>query len=314
LDGAARRHYRGGMTRFGQTVRWVAALATAWVLGCGGGSASLDKPSAFCRAYDQHFGQVQWACVGGTGPVRDIGADNCDVLDAALAAGVISYDASAAAACLAEVDKGLGGACVTNPPCLSSVIKGHAAVGDACTNWMECPPGGGCGNNDGMSCPQHVCTAGGAVMGAACDSANGPSCVFGLECQTTASGTTGTCGFPAGGAACPNGPTDCQVFAEFCGTDGTCHARVPVGASCAADAQSCAILATCDPTSHLCVAAGLKGQSCGGLNICWTGSCFMPDANTAGMCKTALADGAACTDSSTCASGVCMGGTCATCP
>jgi hypothetical protein len=287
----------------------LAALA----VGCGGGSESLDKPSAFCRAYDQHYGQVQWACTGGQGAARDIAPDSCDVLDAALAKGWISYDASAAADCLAEVDKGLGGACVTNAACLSRVIKGLVAVGDPCTNWMECPPGGSCGTYDGMSCPQHVCSSGGAVMGESCDPTSNSSCVYGLECQAAASGT-GTCGLPAGGAPCPNGVYDCQSFSEFCGTDGMCHARVPVGASCATDATSCAILATCDPKTQLCVPAGLKGQSCGENNVCWTGACFMPDANTTGTCKTPLVDGAACTDSFTCASGVCSGGICAACP
>jgi hypothetical protein len=242
-------------------------------------------------------------------------ADNCGVLDAALAAGQISYDSSSAAACLATIDQGLGVDCGSTPACVSHVIKGLVAAGNACTHALECPSGGGCGVSDGMSCPQHVCTSGAALMGEPCDATNGPQCDLGLACVTAAGATSGTCGAGSSGAACPNGPLDCQIYVEFCGADSMCHPRVPIGSSCATDASSCVILGACDPTTQLCVAAGAKGQPCGAFGLCWNSSCIAPDANSPGVCGTSLAAGAACVSSDECASGFCsMTGTCATCP
>jgi hypothetical protein len=271
----------------------------------------LDKPSAFCNTYNAHFAQAQWTCGGGKGAAPIVPDAHCADLDVALANGQISYDPKLAAACLTEVDQGLGLGvdCAATPACVSHVIQGLVAQGDPCTHQMECPSGAGCGVFDGMSCPQHVCSAGSALMGEPCDATNGPQCAFGLAC------VSGTCGPGPTGAACPNGFTDCQFFAEFCGSDSICHPRVPIGSSCATDPTSCVILAACDSKTQLCVPAALKGQPCGALDICWTGTCIVPDANSSGVCGTALADGAACVFSGECASGVCsMAGTCATCP
>jgi hypothetical protein len=296
---------------------WTAPMVV--LIGCGGGAgspgtSSANTPSAFCRAYDMHRAKAEFACAGGQGEPPDVAADNCDVLDGALAHGSISFDPSAAADCLVEVDKGLGGACSTESACVSRVIKGLLPEGAPCTHWMECPKGGGCGQSDGMSCEQHVCSGAFAVLGEPCGGATDPPCAVGLQCQSGAGAATGTCALAVDAVRCLNRVTDCRYYTEFCGLDGVCAPRRPIGASCADDVDSCVILAWCDSTTHLCAPAGAKGQPCGEEGLCWNGACFPANTPSNNVCSAPLMAGAPCTYSYHCASGVCTAGACASCP
>jgi hypothetical protein len=294
-------------------------------LACGGGGLAgdagapgdgasvgedLTTPSGFCHAYATHFGRAQFACAGGHGGPPSFSDDKCGALDGALASKQITFDATKAAACIAEVDGNPVSACLNDSPCLTTVIGGLVPDGQACSHWMECAPVSSCVGDD-MACTQPICTRYGLPLGAPCGGLMDLPCNFGLQCAQPAAGGEGTCVTQPAGAPCAT-DSDCVLFSEFC--DGAaCQPRFALGASCATNATGCVLLAACDATTNVCVAAGTIGQSCGPLSVCWDGYCDTSATGPPGSCSAYLATGAACTDANACASGVCVAGACADC-
>jgi hypothetical protein len=166
-----------------------------------------------------------------------------------------------------------------------------------------------CGGGDTHEAP---------VFGAPC-SASVP-CSSGLSCLPTADGT-GYCTTTCGSAACPTGTTcntgfGASVCFSLCATDSDCHATQQCWAgSCQ---PACGDDAACGGAGASCVSGRCQGPECTSDTQCSaTQSCV------GGHCVTASdggglgqPDGAACTRSSDCTSGLCLppdhGGVCTT--
>jgi hypothetical protein len=297
-------------------MRMRAMVVVFWgLVGChGGGSGEIDgggsafaTPSAFCRAYAEKYDAKNFQCLGGQGLSTAAVPSGCGGLDAALAKKLISYDASAGEACLAELDHFLDTVCNRDQPCVSTVVKGLLADGAPCGHWMECQPGSLCRRPFDMCAPA-VCTPGDLLLGDVCGgSMPTRKCGEGLTCSAAK-----TCVEAPRGGACAK-DEDCLSSSEFC--DGAaCKPRLAVGVSCAGKPEACALLGRCDATTHLCVAAGVVGQACGGFELCWSSYCPAPDLNGDALpCAARKAVGAPCDDGAQCDSGLCKSGACVAC-
>jgi hypothetical protein len=303
----------------------VVVAATLWLVGCGGGSGMSagvppSSPSEFCRAYLSNYEAAQLRCEGGLGspPPNALASQlmtDCALLDDALARGAIAFDSTQALSCLAEIDRDLGGDCEADPPCLGQVVRGLVADGAPCTHWMECGRrGSGCLGSSSLCDPARVCAQVTGEIGDACGGQGVPSCGGDSICDAPVALTPqGKCIAKPAGRPCPTGSSfECLDAIEFCGADGRCKPRFPVGASCADDATGCVLLARCDPGTKTCIAAGLTGQACAGSNQCWFGYCD-PSGGQGPVCVDLLPDGAPCTVDWQCVSFTCSAGTCAAC-
>jgi hypothetical protein len=281
-------------------------------------------------------------CYGGSAADWPIlfGASTCPTLDQAVADHRVTYDASKAAACLADLSKQLPCASVWPPSCVPSVLVGAVADGQVCDSTYVCPLHSTCqvptvGTD---SCPMQICQHVGAAgepcdytcqdgatcvggtclanlpSGAACGAAGQASCSDELFCGPS---TPGTCMPRAGeGGACADSSA-CWDH-QYCDSTKHCHDRLGLGGDCSFDASSCQTFSACDPTTHKCVAASHLGELCGDILgiptiLCGGGVCAQ-DANNVGHCLTLVDDGGACAQDYECSSGKCTGGTCTPLP
>jgi hypothetical protein len=213
--------------------------------------------------------------------------------------GIVSYDATAAAACIAALpadciaiqqDVSAGSIVVplsevnlfTVTPACAKVLTGHAT--DVCYFQWECPSSTGCSVQP--YCPAGTCCSGTCAslplpapspLGGPCEPGNYKSCLVPGFCSN------GTCiALPGEGESCgspqPAGTT-CGRLDDSCqpstsgGTTGVCAKRAPVGAQCGTAASAgqstvCVAAAGCHQdgltTNYTCVAAPTLGDACSG--------------------------------------------------
>jgi len=189
-----------------------------------------------------------------------------------IAAGLLRYDASAAAACLAteaERNKVCDRALTEVPN--SSNSCSLVVVGNA-------PAGGLCDNPNGIS----TCSA-----DTFCSGGSGGTCM--AKAKVGESCTTVTC-----------------VPAAFCDSSmgaPTCKARIPAGQACTSSSQ-CMTGAFCDATLRVCTDYSKAGQPCSGTKPCDpldTNLSCLPS----NVCGGPQNDGASCTSGAQCKSGRC---------
>jgi len=279
----------------------------AFVIGCGcaavviGCSSAASSPSgppelvAFCNAYFGASADRAYACQGGS---RDAltahlqGMDWCNAAAAAIGAAHVAFDATAAAACLADIP---GLECWQNPnasPNCTKVFTGTVAEGGACYRSLpmgaqECAPGTECdssGSDCTGVCVVHDTTPPLAVIGGPCTGAN--DCV-GDQGALTCVGSTGpilsgmgTCQVPAESGPC-NYPSDCLTAAcarPDVTMPGMCQAPKQIGDSCTPMAGECGTGTTCAAATNTCVVYPAVGQPCAG------------DHNVANQCRDGICD------------------------
>jgi hypothetical protein len=321
------------MFAMGKGFGGVAMITAFAACGSGGGpTTSLDTVEGFCRQTGAAYAANSARCHGGTAAEWNAG-DFCGPLRNLAA--TVEYDAAAAAACLEMIKTRLETACGVTVECFDQVVKGKVADGQLCAHSFECSPGVLCTSPDNTTCAHPVCLAPAAigaacpprcVADAVCDSVTstcipatvsdvgGPCnttpeevCRAGLFCKVVGDlSATGVCTESKEGAPCDN-DSNCPLE-DYCAT--TCVPRIKVGSPCSIEAPySCVLLATCDPVTDSCVAAGVLGKRCGAYGICLSSSC-----GSSGTCVPLLGAGGACQIGYDCQSGVCSNGACADCP
>ena len=287
--------------RKGRNRRKGSALAIGCALiaiGCS--SASPPTPQgppevrSFCTAMFNATADRVYACQGGS---RDAltaqveAMDWCNAAAAAIGAAHVTFDASAAAACLADIP---GLECWQNlnaSPNCTKIFTGTVAEGGVCYWEMpmgaqECAPGTVCsasGSNCTGTCVAHEITPRPAVIGAACTGAG--DCV-GDQGALTCVGSTGpiqsgmgACEVPAQSGPC-NYPYDCLTGACAHATaimPGTCQATPKhVGDPCMPGGE-CGAGTYCAAATNTCVDYPSVGQPCAGnfnvANQCFDGIC-----------------------------------------
>ena len=327
--------------------------------GCGLFSDSgTDDVSGLCEKLVQTVdaridkcGSVSWQEVAGTasihatkysariGNVPAFCAAFKAGLSAAVAAGTVSVDASAATACLnASLAPGKCGGTVDPGQVWAacpSAFKGKLQPGDACRSSIECAAGycdlaAGCpgkckaAGKNGDPCPDLVdsdCGDGLACDNGSCRTAAGK----GASCEDAA------CLVAGEQAVCGGGT--CGVIVPAAGPDAACGALVkdslaacPYGTYCRLDGGT---------ATGTCTAAAGQGSTCSGTTLCSPGlecvggSCSA-GAPEGGQCKSdgdcqlgagcpgtgkcvtnfSIAVGGACSTSVSCGSSACQGGKC----
>jgi hypothetical protein len=216
--------------------------------------------------------------------------------------GIITYDATAAAACIAALPTECNAIqedydsshfvpmselnLFTVTPACAGVFTGHST--NICSFQWECPPGTGCSAQD--YCAAGTCCSGtcmaltppsaptAAPLGGSCPAGNPKDCLLPGFC-----GDGNTCiTLPGEGESCSTASTDtlCGRLDDVCqpsisgGTTGVCVKRAPIGAQCATaqtSAGDCVLAAGCSQvpsnnftTLYMCVANPTLGDGCSG--------------------------------------------------
>ena len=182
--------------------------------------------------------------------------------------------------------------------CAATVCVPASGVGEPCGG--QCAPGLTC-SSDG------VCITDTGRQGAACNPGALTPCDWTFSCRPNARGG-GTCLEARTGDRC-QGDLECPVE-DFC--DGTCRARLPLGAPCLGNPEGCVPLAVCDTSTGQCVPAGAAGEDCGQNGFCIEGACTT--LITPSVCLARQTLGSPCDDPGQCTSGVCHNSVCIDCP
>jgi hypothetical protein len=253
-------------------------VACAALTGCGSGGISIDElPSelerrACARAVACGGAESQTACES-TAFVAE--SSDVQTVVAAVKRGTVKYDGDSARVCLDAITTDC--ADLVEPDACDDVFRGTVAAGGVCVTSTECAGGGRCLKSDSctVSCCAGTCEAVGApiAIGGACDILSSTPCVEGA----------------------------------YCGNNGTCTVRQPVGAPCQGALHECVEPAVClylpDGSSETCtVISSEPGAACvPGANY----GCGRADETcnaTASRCTKLAAPGANCQDSKDCVS------------
>jgi hypothetical protein len=233
----------------------------------------------------------------------------CAAMQKEITAGLISFNASQAAACSSAVAAltcssifGLGG--VSAPPACDAAMTGTVATGGTCYSSNDCVSGyctwelstGTCPGTcqpfraQGQSCQGPDCAAGLVCDGGTCKAQAGVGgacpCQNGLWCD----GSICKAQLPSGSSCVPSN-SGCSPFATCAGSPATCQDFVGLGSACSTAVDRCGIGYVCSPGTSTCVSAPTVGQACPG-GMCVDGYCdFMM---VTPVCKARLAAGATC--------------------
>lgn len=319
----------------------LAVLLCAALVGCGGGSISInDLKGAVadsncdrlvrCGAVSSHD-----ACVALLNSFF-----NEDELQADVANGTVKYDGEKAQSCLDALG---GSSCdvsqkdnrVTPQDCIDA-IKGTVADGGSCKNDGQCiSQSCNVPTNCGQACcagtcdptpPKAVaigqsCATAPCVDGAYCDTsatcaalvASGAACTGDDMCAygTVCAGATGstTCvAAPKAGDTCltrVSGGNKCVQTGLACDATNHCIKLLASGATCDPQAALCQEDLACDPTAMTCGGLPGNGQPCPGFE-CSPGNYCQVDAQfNPTTCAPLKDDNAACQQSFECKSGSC---------
>lgn len=309
----------------------------------GGSNDHVVESPAF--RLDAGFLATQAFCGNGVvelGEVCDAGADN-GAADGCCAAGCVPKTNGSACSD--------GNACTTADSCVDAKCAGGAPK--SCEAVDECHVAGVCDPSSGLcstpiapngtTCNDgDLCTQTDACQSGVCTGGNPKTCSSAGPCKLagTCNPATGVCSTPnaADGATCDDG--------NLCTQDDQCVGGVCAGPTpvlCSALDQ-CHDAGVCNPGTGLCSMPAkangspcTDGNACTQVDSCQSGACAGSQAKTcpaidqchgtgtcdptSGACSqpnkpegTGCDDGNACTQSDTCASGVCIGGNPVTCP
>lgn len=267
--------------------------------GCSGASSRsgglTSDARSFCMAILDATVDRAYACQGGSpdaykAQIRAL--DFCDAVAPVIGASHVTFDASAAAACLTDF---AGLACWQNAyasPNCRKVFTGTVLEGRVCYPSMpmgaqECAPGTICmatGTDCTGTCVPGTITPRSIVIGTPCTVSS--ECV-GDDGALTCAGPSGPIASGAGTCQAPaaTGPcyydSDCSsgVCAGTTGTTGTtagsCQAAKHLGDACMPSAGQCGLGTWC--IVDTCIPLPSVGQQCGGdsgvLNQCLDGFC-----------------------------------------
>ena len=311
--------------------RLILAVACVALVGCsssggtgggagGGGGAALTFVE-FCDKYLDTFGAQASNCNGGPKDLW-VSAFNSSPLCAdqskAIAAMRASYDAASAQACINAIaavsctSANLGTA--TLPEC-DKTVTGKVAIGATCYGDIDCGKANYCAKPSGTcmgSCKAQI------AAGSAC--ALGDDCVDGYFCSNSTctlnpAGGTVDVGGSCASASCKRGLM-CNELTRVCAN------AVKEGQSCVFGQQLCEFFTACSASSNTCVRYPQAGGNCGRSQVadggsreeyvgCIKSSCKTVTGSPTGTCAAYLAENAACTFSTNCASNTCTASKCA---
>lgn len=279
----------------------------------------------------------------GTCSKLQLGVDISADLVAAVQAGTVAYDGTAAGECLAGItatcDRSLVLSDRDAPVACDEMFAGTVGDGGACGLDQECISGVCSVPGCSMACCQGTCLGGTAPVrpklgescatdsrcvssycdlstqvcsaylaaGSQCNSDN--DCQLGLACHTTC------IALAAEGAAC-TASDDCKSIGDYCNATLKC-ARVGVAGDACASNADCSGVYRCDTASSKCVLRPELGETCGSSPLNCVDVTYCDSQTT--KCTAPKADGASCGSSSECAGGTCSftngsPGTCVTPP
>ncbi|MBN1771970.1 MAG: hypothetical protein JXB32_11945 [Deltaproteobacteria bacterium] len=279
----------------------VACLVPLAAAGCGDEASAPVTFEQYCARYAELTCEFAERCdclAGGTVELCRLYMDGecADEVEEPVNAGRRSYDAAAAAGCLAGLQALLGDCALDDvdwPADCDRMLVGLLAAGASCESDADCVPG--------LECHSGACTD---LPG------NGEACLAGAYCADNLyCGNDELCHAPQGvGGPCPEGN-------EACGDDLYCDLRTSTCASYLAQGESCrhanavcidglycaVVAGTCEPLP------GVGGDCADSSGACAEGL-YCDGAGH--VCRELLADGAACTDDGQCRSDDCTGGVC----
>jgi hypothetical protein len=280
------------------------------VAACGGGgggpipihSLFADEENVVCALFAQcGLAPDQASCEGA---VTVETYENLTVV-AAVDAGKIKYDASAAGQCVSHAQaEGCNLLAYHHPdPACRAIFTGTVAMGGACAINQECANNAPCTYTPTCS-PSTMCCMGtcGAPppavgqMGATCTT--DANCDITLYCSS-AKGNTCQPFVTTAGAACDASSACANLLYCDNGTAGTntCKPYPASGQACSGTAIGCAdIRDYCDPGTKVCTRRAAAGQTCNNATgpACIGYAQCTPQTG-AGMCAAELTSGQACT-------------------
>lgn len=306
----------------GVAARLSGVLALAATVGCDGSGgpipfsqfeptalAAVCRFSVLCRIYPD-----QATCMAS----EQTEPHFYDTLGQDVASGEVSYDGTAARACVDAIN-GLS-ACtrtayagVASGPACNTIFTGTVAVGGACFFSEECVGGGTCLRT--ASCTSDQCCAGTCQapevtvpLGGSC-SPGATVCATGAVCITDATSGSATCGKPvaAGGACTSTSVCAAGLYCDVAATM-TCKAPVATGGACnpSLDSQDCDNeFDRCDSNTSICTSPLSVGSACSPSTTATCVDYAICDV-TSGTCVARPVVGAACSASTP----SCLGGSC----
>jgi len=324
-------------SRYGERMKELGIVVLLVLGGCSGGNsgpiAIADLKDAYVKAectYAIRCGAVvddDATCVALASQVftafaGKLGFDN---MVAAVSAGKVTYDATAAGECVDAIQStpcDVTALAARIPPtaCVQT-FTGSGAVGAACVIDEECASNNCQGHLPGV-CTMGTCAASAAALGQSCANigCTPPNYCDGTTCQALAakgaqcslppsqdnpcgdelSCVAGICdSLPAEGSACTS---SCAEIGDVCSaTTMTCVKMGQVGAQCATQGD-CAEDLLCDASSMKCVTLPTLGQPCGPYGCSAGLACTI---GSDGICIALAANGATCDSSSSCQSYYC---------
>ena len=310
-----------------------AAVSASYVIG---GTVSY---TAACAAFEAASVALYASCFHAN-PLDIQGDDtsSCAAVQKEIDKGLISYDATKGAACIAALGTlpcdfifGLASA----PAACAAMLSGKVATNGSCYSSVDCQAGfctsevtttcpGTCKpfGADGASCADDApCGSGFECFTGACKarSAAGGACPckVGLWCDLDLSTNSGTCKARlAAGASCNAHGSDTCAIGLICAADtATCKALAGEGDTCVPPTQSggptvCGRGYHCDSSTKKCVSDPTAGHACSADVNCLMGYCDDVTTPSAPVCKALVSDGGNCTDPLQCASLSCTNGKC----
>jgi len=287
-----------------QTGIGIAVGCAAIAISCSSAPYELPPGSpevrAFCEAAFNASADRTYACYGGarealTAHIEAL--DYCHAVAVELGAAHVTFDAAAAAACLADIP---GLACwqtmYASPNC-NKVFTGTVAEGGECYPTLafraeECVPGTDCstsGSDCTGKCVVHDTPPRSAVIGGPCtwggDCAGDDGTLSCVDSTGPIKDGMGTCQVPAESGSC-NYSSDC-LSGACAGTlsgfqPGMCLAAPKhLGDACTPMDGECGPGATCAAATNTCVVYPAIGEPCAGdfnaANQCLDGVCFVGD-------------------------------------
>lgn len=303
----------------------------------GGGPASVGGVDAFCHSYFSALADTFERCLPNSLDwALLLNLDLlCERMDAAAAAGRLSYSEADATDCIeavARLDCSVDMAAAFPATSCGKAAVGAVALGDDCTSVglfdiNECDATAYCASTQSFGCVQ-VCTAF-LQENAACDDSircapglkcsgkpstcvpivkaevdepcagpEGLSCQTGLYCEGSSLTQPGTCQAKKSNGPCTSS-TECAP-SHFCNNADECAPRKALGDSCTAGENECPLLDQCE--AGKCTSRLLDlGESCmpasGELPSCDVSTYCDP---VGGVCKAKKSSGEACETLSEC--------------
>jgi hypothetical protein len=309
----------------------LASAALAGLFACSSSSPATVHPdasmapmtlSAFCSAFMTANSAILARCLGGAASVwaTEVPAQySCASLEAAVAAGRVTYDGSQAASCLDAYPTLSCSDLLVGPPACTGPLGGTIANAAACFTDGDCGGADYCsGAAHGTAACQGTC-APLLAAGAACSASE--ECVSGFTCGGNPSSPTCISDvhpLANKGESCaalpPTMPSIQCAPGLSCELHTTvCEPTVADGAACTPGQGLCETFTYCDPTTMTCKAYAGSGGVCGTTPAQETMGCLpqtwckmQSPMDPTGVCSPLGGAQAACSGDYQCISGACV--------